>query len=108
MIQYDNETVITAAQMVSAVQADIDLRSIPALAHPRVDRFVTNNLNVVLYYRYCPKAKGIDVAASRYTSYIPAGNGAVIESDRWGGEVQLSAPGATTGNVIVSIARDVE
>lgn len=107
MIQYDNETVIPAAQMVSAAQADIDLRSMPALGNPRVDRFVTNNLDVRLYYRYCPKAKGINVAANQYTSYIPAGNGAVIESDRWAGEVQLSAPGAATGNVIVSIARDV-
>ncbi|MGL5060516.1 MAG: hypothetical protein ACRC62_11105 [Microcoleus sp.] len=107
-IQYDNERIITAAQMVSAVQTDIDLRSIGAMsAHPRADRFITNNLDVRLYYRFAPKAKGIDVGVNQYTSYIPAGSAAVIEADRWIGEIQLAAPGAATGHVVVSIARDV-
>jgi hypothetical protein len=107
MIQYDNEIVITAAQMISAAQPDIDRQSLPALAHPRVDRYITNNLDVRLFYRYCPKAKGIDVTANQYTAFIPIGGVAVIEADRWGGEVQLAAPGAATGNVMISIARDV-
>lgn len=108
MIQYDNETILTAAQLGSTAQADIDKRSLPALGHPRVDRFITNATDVRVYYRYCPKVKGINVAAGQYTSFIPAGSAAVIESDRWAGEVQLSAPGATTGNVVIAIARDVE
>lgn len=106
MIQYDQEIAISAAQMLSGAPDDVARRSLPALGFPRVDRFVTNNLDVRLYYRFTPKEKPINVAANQYTSYIPAGGAAIIEADRWGGEVQLAAPGATTGTVVISIARD--
>ena len=103
---YNDEKIISAAQMVSAIAADVARRSIPEMGWP-LDRYFINETDVPLYLRFATKADGIDVAAGQFTVTIGAGQWGFVEFDRWAGEIQIAAPGATTGRVIVSIGREV-